>query len=195
MTDFDLAAELDNITDEELGTKLHEKGEYPMVVVSSEAAQTSGKNPCLRTAFEVTDGPYRSHRFTKDIIMSTKSAAAQGFFWRQVGKLGVSTEYVRATGQTKMSQIALLIIGAQVLVKVDHREWPENSGDFREDLNLIRAIGENPNISGTGSSAPAAATLPDLPEEEEEEEAPSLPTAEVVSDGSTEDPWAVTSSS
>lgn len=188
MGSYSISDELGGLSDEQIGTKLHDKGDYPFVVIAAEENETSGHNPCIRLKVEFVEGAYRGHSLSKDVILSTKSDAGKAFFFKQLNWLGLSPELIKER-QLDLAQASLLLPGTQFIGRVDHREWPKDSGEYRLDLN-IRSLIANPNVGGVEDATPD-----ELPPAEEwnDDDVPQATPAAVASGASVatdaDDPW------
>jgi hypothetical protein len=203
MGSYNLASELEGMSDEALGTKLHDKGEYIFVVDAAEEAETSGKNPCLRLKVSFVDGAYRGQQLTKDVIYSNRTAGGPPFFYRQLAALGLTTDIVREN--PTFDVLAQLSVGAQFIGKVDHREFPPGSGDYRLDLMVSKPV-SNPNTDGDSAAGATDAPVQDDRWNVEEDDVPATPAAvaaepeaaaaeppTAAEEADAEDPWGVTS--
>lgn len=188
MGSYNIADELGGLSDEQIGTKLHEKGDYVFVVTAAEENETSGHNPCIRLKVEFVDGQYRGNQLTKDVIYSNRTDAGKAFFFKQMNWLGISPDLIKAR-RLDLAAAALLLPNTQFVGKIDHREFPKDSGEYRLDLN-IKSLVSNPNVGGV--EAPSAEDLPPA-EEWNDDDVPSAAPAAVASGAGVatdaDDPW------
>jgi hypothetical protein len=183
--DFDLADELAGMDDIATGSKLLPEEEYVWSVVDAKYKKAKTGTQGINVTLEIADGPYRGSRVFDDIWYSEKAVT---MFWGRMKKFGITSEWARETGNTKLSRMAELIKGTTIVASIKHDDY---NGDERAKINrYIKLIGENQNLAGAASGAvtgvvapPAAATLPDLPEEPAEQ----IPVAAGAI--STDDPW------
>lgn len=183
-SDFDFAGELANMDDIQTGSQLLPEGEYNWVVKSASTLTSSNGNPGISLQLEIIDGPYRGKTVPHTIYYSTQKQSGIEFFWRQMGALGVTSTYVRESGNTSIKKMADLTVGVQLTAKIKHETYQEVE---RARTQLGKIIGTNPNIGSAGgapsngtANAPVPNRLPDLPEDE--------PVGAVAAT-STDDPW------
>lgn len=180
--DFDLGDELAGMDDVATGSKLLPAEEYVWTVVDAKYKQAKTGTKGINVTLEIADGPYRGQRLFDDIWYSEKAIT---MFWGRLKKFGITSEWVRETGNTKLSQMADLIKGVTIVAEVFHDDY---QGDERAKIKkYVKMIGENPNISDaesgpSASAAPAVASLPDLPED-------PAPVGAAVGTATADDPW------
>lgn len=180
--DFDLGEELAGMDDVATGSKLLPAEEYVWTVVDAKYKQAKTGTKGINVTLEIADGPYRGQRLFDDIWYSEKAIT---MFWGRLKKFGITSEWVRETGNTKLSQMADLIKGVTIVAEVFHDDY---QGDERAKIKkYVKMIGENPNISDaesgpSASAAPAVASLPDLPED-------PAPVGAAVGTATADDPW------
>jgi hypothetical protein len=195
-SDFDFAGELANMDDIQTGSALLPEGEYNWVVKSATTGTSSNGNPSIQLQLEILDGPYRGKTVPHSIYYSTQKQSGIEFFWRQMGALGVTSTYVRESGNTSIRKMADLTVGAQLTAKIKHETYQEVE---RAKTQLGKLIGSNPNLDATGAStggtvAPAQNTLPKYVDEDSEP-APAAQVPEPVGapagtpTATTDDPW------
>ena len=113
----------------EAGFTLTPIGEYDVVVDKAEATQSKGSDTAppkemIKVWFRVTTGPQAGkggiiNRFT----LSPDNPTALGFFFRELGHLGLDEAYFKAQGQPRMAQIAADLVGRQCRIKLGHRQF------------------------------------------------------------------------
>jgi hypothetical protein len=188
MGSFDLQTELDTTTAEERGTKLHDIGEYTFGVVSAkDEGESKNGSPTLALQVEFLDGAYRGHRLQRRVYYSNKTQGGIRFFWAQLRGLGLTEDYLVSTKQTRFDQIALLVENAQFHGKITHREYPEGSGVYQEEVSIGKPI-SNPNVDGTGPALTGQVQPPEqaAPRVFDDEDTPAQA---VDGTATTDDPW------
>jgi hypothetical protein len=199
-SDFDFEAELAGMDDIATGSKLLPEADYNWQVVATSTTTSSNGNPAIVLHLEIIDGPYRGKRMIHNIYYSSQKQSGIEFFWRQMKALGMTSEWVRATGNTKIARMAELAQNVQLVAAIKHETYQEVE---RAKTQLKSIIGSNPNIAGAGAGAktltgvaqpPAANSLPPL--EDDEETPPPAAAKEPVTvpaaaptEGTTDDPW------
>jgi hypothetical protein len=162
-SDFDFAGELANMDDIQTGSQLLPEGEYNWVVKSASTGTSSNQNPYIALQLEILDGPYRGKTVPHSIYYSTQKQSGIEFFWRQMSALGISSTYVRESGNTSIRKMADLTVGVQLTAKIKHETYQEVE---RAKTQLGKIIGTNPNldngaaVASVGGAAPAQNTLP-----------------------------------
>lgn len=159
-SDFDFAGELANMDDIQTGSQLLPEGEYNWVVKSASTGTSSNGNPSIALQLEILDGPYRGKTVPHSIYYSTQKHSGVEFFWRQMGALGITSTYVRESGNTSIRKMADLTVGAQLTAKIKHETYQEVE---RAKTQLGKLIGSNPNLAGSASAATAAPVQNTLP--------------------------------
>jgi hypothetical protein len=197
-SDFDFAGELANMDDIQTGSALLPEGEYNWVVKSASTGTSSNGNPSIALQLEILDGPYRGKTVPHSIYYSTQKQSGIEFFWRQMGALGITSTYVRESGNTSIRKMADLTVGAQLTAKIKHETYQEVE---RAKTQLGKLIGSNPNLAGAAAgggsagvaAAPAQNSLPKFVDEDSEPAAQQVPEPVGAPAGTptgvTDDPW------
>lgn len=183
--DYDLGDELAGMDDVATGSKILPAEEYIFSVVEAKFKKAKTGTPGINVTLEIADGPYRGQRMFDDIWYSQKAIT---MFWGRLKKFGISSEWARDTGNTKLSRLAELIQGTTIRAKVKHETYMEE--ERAKIGSYVGLVGENENVANasaggggiTGVVSPPVAQLPDLPSEE-----PVGVAAGTAA--STDDPW------
>lgn len=194
-SDFDFEAELAGMDDIQTGSKLLPEGNYNWQVTDAKSTTSANGNPGIKLYLEILDGPYRGKSLIHDVWYSTAKQSGIEFFWRQMKTLGITSEWVRTSGNGKIARMAELCKGVQLVAAVKHETYQEVE---RAKTQLKSIIGTNPNIAQAGSGGktltgtvqpPAANSLPPLADDEDAPAPAKEP--ETVPAGAADDPWAV----
>lgn len=192
-SDFDFAGELANMDDIQTGSQLLPEDEYNFVVKGATTGTSSNGNPSINLQLEIIDGPYRGKSLIHNIYYSTQKQSGVEFFWRQMKAVGITSTYVRESGNTSIRKMADLTVGAQLTAKIKHETYQEVE---RARTQLGKLI-TNPNLEGGASSGAGASAAPSqntLPAYVDEDAAPAQVPQPVgapagTPTATTDDPW------
>lgn len=129
---------------------------YDVVVDTTEAAETSTGKPMIKVKFKVQGGPYDQKTVFNQFVISYDSPTAMNFFFRHMAALGLNEAFFVAN--PKIAQVAQALVGRRCRVKLSQREWPQGSGQLRNNVDAV-----NPPVDGISAVPPVATTgLPGL---------------------------------
>lgn len=154
-------------------------GAYELEVVKSDPVISSSGKPMVKLRFKIVDGPFVGKLLYDQIVFSRDNQNALAFFFRNLGAFGLGKDFFAQCPppeQGGIAKIASALMGRRVLSTVGVREWPANSGQFRNEVTGYApsrgAAQAAPTVGGIAGVAPprtqvaqpAQASLPPQPE-------------------------------
>lgn len=129
-------------------------GTYDVKVISTEAKQTAKGKDMFVIKYEITTGPNAGRKVTNRMTISPESAAALGFFFREMRAMGLDETYF-AKNPT-VHQIAAELMGKTCQIVVATEQY---NG---EDRDVVKKI--MPPVTGVSSPVMAATPQPVAPQ-------------------------------
>lgn len=128
---------------------------YDVVVDAAEATQSSSGKDMIKTTFRVEGGPYHGRKVFNQFVLSPENPNALNFFFRHMRAMGLGSEFFAANPRTE--QVASALVGQPCRVRLSQREWPQGSGEFRNNVDAVMAavaVGMTPGTPPATSPAP-----------------------------------------
>lgn len=147
MTQYTFA---DILKDAEDAFKALPVGDYDVVVVEAEGLPSGGGKPMIKTKMQVLHGPAAGKIVWNNFTISPENPQAVAIFMRHMMIFGITGDFflslppVVVGNKDNATQIGSLIaphlLGKQARLTLSQREWPEGSGQFRNNVDNIVPI-------------------------------------------------------
>ena len=117
---------------EDAGYSLCPVGTYDVTIAAVEAKKTAKGKDMFAIKYQIANGPHANRNIFNNVTISPESAAALGFFFRDMKAMGLPSEYFAAN--PSVDQIAKDLTGKTCRVEVGRREW---GGEERENVTKV----------------------------------------------------------
>ena len=136
-------------------------GNYPVRVIEKEVTKASTGSSMIKVTTSVTEGPYENRRLWSNLVFKTDSPPAMRMLLQKLHGLGVTRDWI-ASNSPDIEDIARAIDGVEAIAVVEQREYPQGSGEIRNDIKIFRPIAGSgsPAPKTGGSEIPPAPSLP-----------------------------------
>lgn len=114
-------------------------GWYDCVIKSAEAGKTSNGYEKIDARFVVESGPYAGSSLFKGFVLTPDKPGGLKFFFRHLGVLGVTRDYIKAQ-QPTIEQLAVTVVDRRAQVLVGTRVWNDQERAEVKDLKAL--VGE-----------------------------------------------------
>jgi hypothetical protein len=122
------------------------EGEFPLVIVSAEAAKTStGDKDMIKYKAKIESGPYVDRPLWGQFVISPESPVAMRILFSHLGVLGLDDKFFAANPTAPVAVIAKALEGRRAIGVIGSREW---MGAKREEIQSWK-----PALGGPGGSS------------------------------------------
>lgn len=116
-------------------------GDYDFVVDEATATTASTGSPMIKVKLRITTGAHANKKVFNNFVLSVDSPVALSIFFRHMAALGVGPEFFAQLGtvapEQALAPVAAAILGRTARMTLGQREWPANSGNYRNEVNNI----------------------------------------------------------
>lgn len=135
---------------------------YDCIVTETQSVRSSTGKPMIKVKMIVETGPKKGSVLFDQHVLSVENPAALRMWFQRMKIFGLDGDYW--ADNPPMQDVADRIRGRRVRAEVVHREWPQGSGIYRENVNNIQASQVTgplpPNLAVGGSGGGAGVTPP-----------------------------------
>lgn len=134
-------------------------GDYDVVCVSAEAAQTQNGKAMVKAKFRVQGGPHDGRHIWNQFVISPENPNALSFFFQHMKVFGMDENFFAqlppvnadlGANDPSLQRIASTMLNRPARVTVNQRSW---NGQMRNNITAIKAP-----LGPAGAVAPQAAT-------------------------------------
>lgn len=134
-------------------------GDYDVVCVSAEAAQTQNGKAMVKAKFRVQGGPHDGRHIWNQFVISPENPNALSFFFQHMKVFGMDENFFAqlppvnahlGANDPSLQRIASTMLNRPARVTVNQRSW---NGQMRNNITAIKAP-----LGPAGAAAPQAAT-------------------------------------
>lgn len=134
-------------------------GDYDVVCVSAEAAQTQNGKAMVKAKFRVQGGPHDGRHIWNQFVISPENPNALSFFFQHMKVFGMDENFFAqlppvnadlGANDPSLQRIASTMLNRPARVTVNQRSW---NGQMRNNITAIKAP-----LGPAGTVAPQAAT-------------------------------------
>ena len=154
-------------------------GEYPAIVTSSQATNSSTGKPMIKVKFRITDGPHKDKPIWTQFVISAESAVALRIFFQHMAAMGLDTGFFAQN--PGIDVVAKNLENRGCILKLGSREWQGVDRNEVKGISPLATGGPLPPglvvgapVVGPSPMTPPAPTTAPVPA------TPPVPTTPVV---------------
>jgi len=121
-------------------------GDFPVVVTSATASQSSTGKPMIKATLKIESGTFAGRTLFNNFNVTADNPSAMRIFFGQMSVLGLNTAFWNSN--PTLEQVAAALVGRRAVVTVGSRQW---QGTDREQIENWKPAVGGPGGGGQGA--------------------------------------------